>query len=191
MTIPNILSIFRILLIPLFVFSFFWGGDTGHLYAAFILLISGATDFLDGVIARKFHQISELGKILDPFADKLTQVAVGLCLCIKYSSMWLIVMMVLIIVKEFLMMCAAIILIRKNLKVRGSRWFGKVATFMFYAAVMAFTLFPVLEGLPMDIISITITMTMTYALVRYIFEFFSMINRPTAADQRIQENPGA
>lgn len=191
MTIPNILSIFRILLIPLFVFSFFWGGDTGHLYAAIILLISGATDFLDGVIARRFHQISELGKILDPFADKVTQVAVGLCLCIKYTSIWLIIMMVLIIIKELMMMSAAIILFKKNLKVRGSRWFGKVATFLFYAAVVAFTLFPALRGLPMDVISITITMTMTYALVRYIFEFFSMVNRPAAADQRVQDNPGA
>lgn len=196
MTIPNILSVFRILLIPLFIITFFDGGEAGYVYAAGILILSGATDFLDGVIARKYHQISDLGKILDPLADKVTQVAVGLSLCISYSNPWLITMMVLIIIKEFLMMIAAIILYRKNIKVQGSRWFGKVATFVFYAAVVAFVLFPsVLSGTPMNIICIVISATMIYALIRYIFEFFAIINTPAkkreASIEKLESNQGA
>ncbi len=196
MTIPNILSVFRILLIPLFIISFFKGGEAGYVYAAGVLILSGLTDCLDGVIARKFHQISDLGKILDPLADKVTQVAVGLSLCIHFSNPWLVTMMVLIIIKELLMMIAAIILIRKGLKVRSSRWFGKVATFLFYAAVVAFVLFPnILSGMPMNIICIVISVTMIYALVRYVFEFFAIINTPANSGdvpaEKLQSNQGA
>ncbi|MDR2932121.1 MAG: CDP-alcohol phosphatidyltransferase family protein, partial [Oscillospiraceae bacterium] len=83
--IPNILSFFRIVLIPFFV----WQMLAGHTFnAAIILGISGLTDLLDGFLARRFGWISQLGKVLDPAADKLTQVTVCVVLAIVYRKYW-------------------------------------------------------------------------------------------------------
>ena len=77
-TIPNILSFFRLILIPVLIWSYVVKKN----YAAtgWILLLSGLTDIADGFIARRFHMISKLGKILDPVADKLTQATMLFCL---------------------------------------------------------------------------------------------------------------
>ena len=76
-TIPNLLSFFRILLIPAFAVLF----SKGQLvWAVVMLALSGLSDFFDGKIARRFNQVSELGKILDPIADKLTQATIAIML---------------------------------------------------------------------------------------------------------------
>ena len=82
-TIPNLLSLIRILLIPVFVALFF---HDEMIWAALILIISGLTDTLDGYIARHFNMITNLGKVLDPIADKLTQAVVAFCLCVKMPA---------------------------------------------------------------------------------------------------------
>ena len=75
MNIPNALSLFRMALLPVFVILYLYSADYGSLiYWAFgILILSGLTDSIDGIIARRFNQITDLGKLLDPMADKLTQ----------------------------------------------------------------------------------------------------------------------
>ena len=91
-TIPNILSYFRILLIPLFVYWYLSAETPAQFFrAAVVLGISGLTDTFDGRIARRFNQITELGILLDPVADKLTEGAVVLCLLTRYSRIWLLV----------------------------------------------------------------------------------------------------
>ena len=73
-TIPNMLSIFRLVLIPVYIYIYLNATESYHYsIAAGILAISCLTDMIDGKIARKFNMISELGKVLDPLADKLTQ----------------------------------------------------------------------------------------------------------------------
>ena len=92
MNIPNQLSLLRILLIPVFAVLYLCGGKQPYyLLSAVVLLLSGLTDVLDGYIARRFHMTSELGKILDPLADKLTQITVLICLVVLHpmaSSKW-------------------------------------------------------------------------------------------------------
>ena len=81
--IPNLLSLLRILLVPVFVILYLLSSDERMdlMYWSFgVLILSGVTDSLDGIIARKCNQITDLGKLLDPVADKLTQVAVVLSL---------------------------------------------------------------------------------------------------------------
>ena len=83
LTVPNAMSVFRILVIPFFAYFFL----KGNLTAAIVALgLSGLSDALDGMIARHFNQITELGKMLDPLADKLTQGTVAICIAVHYPS---------------------------------------------------------------------------------------------------------
>ena len=130
LTIPNALSCMRILLVPFFAWCFLRGSLA---WAAALLVLSGLTDMFDGLIARKCNQITELGKILDPFADKLTQGVVALCLAIKFPMIG--PLLGLFIAKELLMLCCALVLLKKCRRPGGAKWYGKVATVMFYVSV--------------------------------------------------------
>lgn len=106
-TIPNLLSLFRLLLVPVLIWSYCVKKDyTG---TGWILLLSGVTDIADGFIARRFHMISNLGKILDPIADKLTQVTMLFCLFTRFPHMML--LLILMIVKELYMAISGYIVI--------------------------------------------------------------------------------
>lgn len=173
--IPNALSVLRILLIVPFVL-FFMRNDI--LKAGIVLVISGITDVLDGIIARKFNQFTELGQMLDPFSDKLTQGAVAICLAIKQPI--LIPLLGIFVVKEILMVSAACVLIKKNKKPSGARWYGKVATTLFY---FSFTIIVVFKGiwgiedlrLPLILLSITAAF-MIYAFVQYFKIYLSILH---------------
>lgn len=125
-TIPNILSIFRLLLLPVIVYTYMNQKD--YVLTGVLLLVSGITDLLDGYIARTFHMISDLGKILDPVADKATQAVVLLCLVTRFR--WLVIPFMCIVVKELFMSFIGLIVIKKTGEVHGAVWHGKVATFM-------------------------------------------------------------
>lgn len=128
--VPNILTIIRFLLIPLILYFIF----TGQYVAAFIILtVSGLTDVLDGIIARKFDCITNFGKLVDPLADKATQVSILAALTIQgIIPIW---MLIVVFVKEFAMIAGASFLYGKELVV-SSRWFGKLATVLFYVAIV-------------------------------------------------------
>lgn len=101
--------------------------------SAAILLASGFTDVLDGFIARHFNQITSAGKILDPAADKLTQVAIWISLTIKFSDVpGMIVVTVLFFLKELLMLIGGLRILKVNKPIASSKWFGKIGTFVFY-----------------------------------------------------------
>lgn len=148
--IPNILTAVRILLIPLFVAVFLWengnvdiGADpesegSGYVIAAIIIIISGLTDAADGFIARKFDMITDLGKVLDPFADKLTQAAVVVCLIFRYSEIWQAVAALfgIILIKEIIMLVMGVMFLKKGQDLGGAKWFGKLATIVFYVLVI-------------------------------------------------------
>ena len=131
-TIPNLLSLFRLLLVPVLIWSYCVKKDyTG---TGWILLLSGVTDIADGFIARRFHMISNLGKILDPIADKLTQVTMLFCLFTRFPHMML--LLILMIVKELYMAISGYIVIRKTGKVSGADWHGKIVTVLLYSMVI-------------------------------------------------------
>ena len=131
-TIPNILSFFRLCLIPVIIWLYI--GEKNYLWAGIVLILSGATDLADGFIARHFHMISDLGKVLGPVADKLTQAAMLFCLCTRFPLM--ILPLVLMIVKEGFMGISGIMIIRKTGSVFGADWHGKAATVLLYAAMI-------------------------------------------------------
>ena len=81
-TIPNLLSAFRLVLIPVFIWTYCVRKE--YLTTAGLLFLSGLTDLADGYIARRFHMVSNLGKMLDPVADKLTQAAMLVCLVTRF-----------------------------------------------------------------------------------------------------------
>ncbi len=131
-TIPNLLSFFRLCLIPLFVWLYCVKKD--YLWTAIILLLSGLTDMADGFIARKFHMVSALGKVLDPIADKLTQGAMLLCLFTRFPFM--LVPAVFLIVKELFDGIMGLLVIRKTKEVFGADWHGKAATSLLYVMML-------------------------------------------------------
>lgn len=126
-TIPNILSLLRIVMIPAIVWLY--NNDMPH-QAVFILLLSGLTDIVDGFIARQFNLISNLGKILDPIADKLTQAVILLSVSSEYPLM--LIPLILLTVKEVSLSIIGIFVIRKTREVKGANWHGKITTFMLY-----------------------------------------------------------
>lgn len=130
LTVPNALSVFRIVIVPFFAWFFL----KENLPAAVALLaLSGLSDLFDGLIARKFNQVTELGKMLDPFADKLTQGVVALCLAVRFPVICPILL--LFVFKELVMLCCALVLLKKKKRPCAAMWYGKVATVMFYFSV--------------------------------------------------------
>ena len=134
-TIPNILSVFRIILAPVFAYFYFCDMQNHYVWATVILLVSGATDILDGVIARKFNLITTLGKILDPIADKLTQAFIIVCLFINHyndKDSLLVYVVILLFAKEFTMLLGAIVLFKSGTRTSSSKWWGKLGTVLVY-----------------------------------------------------------
>ena len=133
LTIPNLLSAFRILLIPVIAYLYCVKGRSDLTF--YVLLLSGATDIVDGFIARRFHMISDLGKALDPIADKLTQAVVILCLAFTYPAMA--VLLVILLVKELIMGILGLVVLKKTGSVHGAKWHGKLTTCLIDTAMAA------------------------------------------------------
>ena len=128
LTIPNVLSFIRICLVPIIVWLYIC--KENYFGTLMILILSGATDVIDGIIARKFNMISDFGKAFDPFADKLTQAATLFCLCPRFTYMW--IPLCLLIIKEVFTGITALISIRKTDIVEGAVWHGKLTTVSLY-----------------------------------------------------------
>ena len=133
--VPNGISVVRILLVPGFVALYLLHLDN---WAFGVLLFSGLTDMLDGYIARRFNQITDCGKLLDPVSDKLTQVAVIVCLTTRYLE--LLPLAVFCLIKEACQAIGGIILLKNKSAVRGSKWFGKLSTVIFYVCMLVLVL---------------------------------------------------
>lgn len=128
--IPNTLTILRFIFIPIILYFIFTGN---YILGIVFFTISGITDVLDGFIARKFNLISNFGKLMDPLADKLTQISVLASLTtVKIIPVWILVIVVL---KELIMVVGASFLYGKDVVVY-SKWYGKLATVLFYLAIV-------------------------------------------------------
>jgi cardiolipin synthase len=173
-TIPNLLTLLRIVLIVPFVIFFI---QENYILAAVCVIISGITDAFDGFIARTFNQVTDLGKILDPIADKLTLFAIMICVTI-YSPVVLPVMIVLII-KDLLMLVGGSTLLKNGLTPPPAKWYGKVGTFMFYISVCLIVFLKAVFNYQNDVLSVTLllvtTVMMLFSLVRYYLIFLSLM----------------
>lgn len=135
-----------------------------------VLILSGLTDLLDGYIARRYNQITNLGKMLDPAADKLAQIAVCACLTVRYPQIiWL---LVFYIVKELAIACGGIFQLRKIKAVPFARWYGKLATCELYVAMGLLLLIPNMQALYVNIIIIATLAIALFALLMYVHLFY-------------------
>lgn len=126
-TLPNILSIVRILLIPVILYLYI--GLDMRFFSACLLAFSYASDIADGIIARKFNMVSDFGKMLDPFADKLTQASLVVCIAVTRTYAWQAWMLFgLLAAKEIAMALAGFFAVRRTGVVSGAKWYGKVCT---------------------------------------------------------------
>ena len=130
-SIPNILSFFRIALIPIIIWAYC--ALKNYSLTLTLIILSGVTDIVDGFIARRFNMVTDFGKALDPIADKLTQGAIMICLLTRFPLMWL--PLILLAVKEISSFILRLIIFTKTNLVYGSHWHGKLATIMIYATV--------------------------------------------------------
>ena len=128
-TIPNWLSFFRIAMIPVFSVLFI---KEMYIPAFVVMIVAAVTDLLDGKIARKYNMVSNLGKMLDPVADKLSQMAIVIILIYKFWNNGIKYILFLFIAKELVMIIGGIILLSKGLCPSAAEIWGKVATTVFY-----------------------------------------------------------
>lgn len=160
-TIPNWLSFIRIALIPVFMVLFL----KGHvLVAVIVMAVAAITDLFDGKIARKFNQISNLGKILDPIADKLSQMAIVIVLIVTYWDNAIKYLFMFFIVKEVIMIIGGVILLAQGMRPTAAEMWGKVATNVFYIG-MIFILALGENGALCDILNFTLPSIVTWIIV--------------------------
>lgn len=131
-TIPNLLSLLRLFMIPLLLWLYL--EREAYLWTAAVVVLSGITDMVDGFIARKFDLISDLGKALDPVADKLTQIAMLYCLGTSFPEIR--VLLAILVVKEVTTGIMSLVSIRRSGKVESAQWHGKVTTALLYAMIL-------------------------------------------------------
>ena len=131
LTIPNLLSLLRLIMIPQLMWLYLRKQD--YVQTVILLALSGATDVLDGIIARKFNMISDFGKAFDPVADKLTQMAMLYCVGTTFPEIRF--LLILLVVKEVLSGIMSLVSIRKTGQVQGAQWHGKVVTVLLYTLI--------------------------------------------------------
>lgn len=173
-TIPNIISFTRILLIIPFIVFFLL---RKYFIAFGFILLSGISDCLDGFLARKLNQISDLGKLLDPVADKLTVISVVICMGNLIPEIFPIA--VVLIIKDVLMLIGGFYLLKKEIIPPPAKWYGKVATIVFYVSMVTIVFFRgFLEYevylLTMILLSLTF-IVMMFALIKYAIVFKNLL----------------
>ncbi len=172
-SIPNLMSYFRILLIPVFCVLYLRAQTPGqYLLAAGVVFLSSLTDLFDGMVARRFHMITELGKALDPIADKLTHAALAICLAVRYPLMWALIG--LMALKEGYMGLMGLYFLRRGKMLDGAMWFGKVCTAILFVGMLTLFLVPQMPRTAANLLILFMMAVMLFAFLRYIPVFHKM-----------------
>ncbi|MBE5966945.1 MAG: CDP-alcohol phosphatidyltransferase family protein [Lachnospiraceae bacterium] len=172
-TIPNILCYIRFALVPVFVIMYIRAQEPKqYLQAAAVVLASGLTDFFDGFIARQYNMVTELGKLIDPLADKLTQAALIFVLVLKIKRMFL--LLILFVVMQLFMLIAGIVMLKKGKKLNGAKWFGKVSTTVFYGTMLFLVAIPTLNITVTNLLMLICGAFLLLSFVLYIKEYVIM-----------------
>lgn len=180
LTIPNLLSLFRILLIPLMIWLYC--GRKQYAATIAVIAVSGASDVIDGKIARKFHMVSDVGKVLDPVADKLTQAALVICLTVRYPRMW--ALLVLFAAKECLMLFWGYLTLKHTDTINGAKWYGKLSTVVLYAVMMLLIFFVDLPEAGANALMLLCGGTMLLSLVMYGRFYRTILNQAPSGSKR-------
>jgi len=166
-TIPNILSFFRICLIPLFIWLYVVRLE--YYWTAGILIFSAITDVVDGFIARKFNLVTHVGRILDPLADKLTQIAMMVCLTYRY--IYLLIPLSALIVKELVCGVVGLIMIKRTGDTINSKWYGKVSTVCLYLMMIIHLFWVDILPIVSNIMILVCTCFIVFSFVMYLVIF--------------------
>lgn len=176
-TIPNFMSLFRLALVP-FILWIYLRGE--YSIAAALVLLSALTDVFDGIIARKFNMVSDLGKVLDPLCDKVTHAALLICLLTRYRFIWLV--LGLLVVKELIVAGLGALSVKRGRAVAGAKWYGKLSTVVFEVVMIALMLFPSIPAATAFWMLVAVCAVMVFAMIMYIIFFIGLINHgPDAA----------
>lgn len=168
MNIPNILTTLRFILIPLFIIVFYSSLQSNVLFATYIFILAGATDVLDGYIARSYNMVTKLGVVLDPLADKLMLITVLICFTTKeYIPIWIITV---VGIKELLMIIGGLILYYNvdNTVIPANKY-GKIATVSFYIGIIAIA-FEINNVISYILITLAVSLTLL-AFINYMINF--------------------
>jgi len=176
LTIPNLLSLFRLVLIPVYMTIYLNATRPAHyITAGIILAVSCLTDMIDGKIARKFNMISTVGKILDPLADKATQFTLIICLSIKYPVLWHLVP--LFVIKESFQLIAGVLTLRHGKMLTGAQLTGKICTTVLFVSLIILVLMPDIDKTAVNIITIVDAVFLSIAFIDYIHVYFGHGNQ--------------
>lgn len=170
-TIPNLLSLFRLALIPVYIAVYLNAKEPWQYYVAGgILAVSCLTDLVDGKIARRFHMISTVGKVLDPLADKATQFALTLCLSVHHPVLRPV--LVLFVIKESFQLIVGIINFRKGKMLPGALIAGKICTTILFVSLIALVLFPGIPPRTVTAIALVDTGFLIFSFISYFLAYF-------------------
>ena len=175
-TIPNLLSFFRLTLIPVYLNLYLNARSTeDYTLSAVILGVSCMTDMVDGKIARKFNMISHVGKVLDPLADKLTQLGLLVCLCAR--SRLLRMLLIVFLIKEFWQLFVMIAAMRRGKALNGALMSGKISTTVLFTGLGLMLLFPGMNERTVNSITMICLVFLLYAFWDYAMAYFGKNKR--------------
>ena len=176
LTVPNLLSLFRLLLIPVYMVIYLNanGNQTDYYIAGAILAVSCLTDMIDGKIARHFNLITNVGKLLDPVADKATQFTLIVCLASRYPVLYYVI--ALFVVKEAFQLFAGYWLYRQGKILKGALISGKICTTVLFLSLISMVIFPWLTQEQVQVIAVIDLIVMVMAFTEYAITYFSKKN---------------
>ena len=174
LSIPNLLSLFRLALIPVYIAVYLNATEPSHYYlSAGILAVSCLTDLIDGKIARRFNMITTLGILLDPVADKATQFTLILCLAVRYPVLWYLVGM--FVIKEGFQLIAGSLILRKGKILDGALLTGKICTTVLFVSLILLVMIPTMSQTQVAIITAVDIGFMLVSFVGYILIYCGKI----------------
>lgn len=188
-SIPNLLSLFRLILIPVYVVIYLNAeSPDAYFLSAAILAVSCLTDLIDGQIARRFNMITTVGKVLDPFADKVTQFTLVICLAIKHPVLWYLA--ALIFVKEILQLIAGCINLKKGRMLKGALMAGKISTTVLFVSLILMVMIPTLPDVFINILAVIDAAFLIIAFADYTIAYLKKDPRFLITDIN-NKKPGA
>ena len=179
-TIPNVLSLFRLALIPVYMDIYLKAdlaanGPRDYYLAAAILAVSCLTDLIDGKIARHFNMMTTLGKFLDPVADKATQFTLIVCLAIRYPILWYLTG--LFVIKEGFQLIAGALKWRKGKILNRALLSGKICTTVLFISLIVMVMIPTLTQETVAIIALVDGLFMLISFIHYILAYCGKVKK--------------
>lgn len=175
LSIPNLLGYFRLILVPVYLYIYL-NAETTHDYytAAFIMFLSFLSDFIDGKIARRFNMITEFGKILDPVADKITQLVLALSFAFRYPVVR--ILLTIFVIKELTMGIVGLYMMKHNYRMNGAHMHGKICTAILDFTMFIFLLVPEVPADYSMLLTILCLISMIVSFILYLKMYFQAWN---------------